>query len=208
MSLYTLLTLHRKAYTDAPSFTLSAGDGGKTVYCKVRNGHGDSAAVSDSITLRELPVVAVFRINGGASGSRSRTVTLNNTATGIPTHYMASENADFAGARWRPYSEAPVFTLAGTYAPKTLSVSDGVKTLYFKVRNDDGESAPVSDDIILLEYPAVTLFQIDADAPETVSRTVTLDNTATGIPQYYMASESSDFADATWQTHTSGRCLP
>ena len=193
-----------QAYSVAPAFTLSEGSGEKTVYFKVKNANGESAAVSDSILLRELPVVAAFQINSGASEARSRTVTLNNAATGSPTYYMASENANFAGARWRPYSEAPVFTLAGTYAPKTLSVADGVKTLYFKVMNGDGESAPVSDDIILQEYPVVTQFQIDSDAADTDSRVVTLNNTATGIPLYCMASESSDFTGATWQTYETG----
>lgn len=37
-------------YEDLPTFALSAGNGAKTVYFKVKNGSGESAVVSDSIT--------------------------------------------------------------------------------------------------------------------------------------------------------------
>ncbi len=42
-----------QAYDTAPSFTLSAGFGAKTVYFKVRNAKGESAAVSDSIAFTD-----------------------------------------------------------------------------------------------------------------------------------------------------------
>lgn len=39
-----------QAYSSAPSFTLSSGTGVKTVYMKVKNDHGESVVVADTIT--------------------------------------------------------------------------------------------------------------------------------------------------------------
>lgn len=68
------------------------------------------------------------------------TVTLDNVAFGRPVEYMASESSDFGGAVWLAYTTAPVFT---------LSASNGVRAIYFKVRNADGtESSAASDSIL------------------------------------------------------------
>ncbi len=89
------------------------------------------------------PVVTSFAINGGAATTTNPVVTLDNTATNSPTEYMASESPTFSGASWQAYGTGPSFTLsAGT---------GGTKTVYFKVRNGSGESAPVSDTISLIE---------------------------------------------------------
>ncbi len=67
-------------------------------------------------------------------------VTLNNTASNFPTHYMVSEASDFSGANWQLYTTAPKFTLSSGF---------GTKTVYFKVKNAFDESAVVSDTIFL-----------------------------------------------------------
>jgi len=71
------------------------------------------------------PVVTSFRINIGAASTANGLVTLNNTATNLPTHYMASEDAAFAGAAWQTYSVAPKFTLAD---------GSGTRTVYLRSR--------------------------------------------------------------------------
>jgi hypothetical protein len=53
---------------------------------------------------------------------------------------MASENANFGGASWLPYTAAPKFI---------LSAESGTKTVYFKAQNIFGESYVVSDTIFL-----------------------------------------------------------
>jgi hypothetical protein len=130
-----------QTYSTAPSFTLSSGNGTKTVYLKVKNAAGESSVISDSISLNEStkPSVTWFAINNGAASTTSRTVTLNNTCTGSPTHYMASESSSFSGASWQTYSTAPSFT---------LSSGNGTKTVYLKVKNAAGESTVISDSII------------------------------------------------------------
>jgi len=180
-------------YSTAPAFTLSAGNGTKKVYFKVKNTAGASQVVSDTIVLAQLPTVTSFKIDGGAASTTSRTATLNNTATVSPTQYMASESHDFTGAAWLTYSTAPAFT---------LSAGNGTKTVYFKVKNAAGASRVSSDTIALAQLPTVTSFKIDGGAGSTTSRTVTLNNTATVSPTQYMASESPNFTGAAWLTYS------
>jgi hypothetical protein len=89
----------------------------------------------------EGPQLAVisFSINKGATSTTSRQVTLNNKCTGDPFRYMASESPSFAGAVWKAYSTVPGFT---------LSAGKGTKTVYFKVKNSEGESLTVVDSIL------------------------------------------------------------
>jgi hypothetical protein len=181
-----------KPYSTTPSFTLSAGNGTKTVYFRVKNAMGVSAKVSDTIVLAQPPTVTSFKINGGAASTITQTVKLNNTATVSPTQFMASESPTFTGAVWSTYSTGPSFT---------LSAGSGIKTVYFKVKNSAGESIIASDTIKLIVRPAVTSFQIDNGHTTTSSRTVTLNNTATNSPVYYMASRYPNFFGAVWKPY-------
>jgi len=190
-----------QTYSTAPSFTLSTGNGAKTVYFKVKNTFGESGVKSAKITLNEstgtTPSVTAFSINNGAAATTTRSVTLNNTCSGAPTEYMASESSSFAGATWNAYSTAPGFT---------LSAGNGTKTVYFKVKNAYGTSATRSDTITLNEStgtaPSITAFNINNGAAATTTRSVTLNNTCSGAPTEYMASESSSFAGATWKAYS------
>jgi len=105
------------------------------------------------------PAVTSLKINLGAASTANGVVTLNNTATNLPTHYMASEAADFAGATWQTYSVAPKFTLAD---------GSGTRTVYFKVKNGFGESSGASDDILAAgSAPVVTSFKISNGVAST-----------------------------------------
>jgi len=86
--------------------------------------------------------VSTFAVNNEAASTTARTVTLNNTSTGNPTEFVASESASFSDGAWQPYSTAPTFT---------LSSGSGTKTVYFKVRNATAQSAVVSDTIQYVE---------------------------------------------------------
>ena len=77
------------------------------------------------------PWVTSMYMDSMAASTPSRTVTLTNWCGGDPTQYMASEASNFSGAAWQTYSTGPSFT---------LSSNAGVKTVYFKVRNDYWES--------------------------------------------------------------------
>jgi pSer/pThr/pTyr-binding forkhead associated (FHA) protein len=191
-------------YSTAPSFNLSVnltgGNETKTVHFKVKNIFGESSppAKSDDI-LALVSAVTSFKINAGVATTAKGKVTLNNTATNSPTHYMASEDSNFTGADWQPYSTAPSFNLS------PVSASPETKTVYFKVKNSFAESSPAKSDTITVSGglpPVVTSFKINAGAASTANSMVTLNNTGTNSPMYYAVSESPTFVGATWQTYS------
>ena len=89
--------------------------------------------------------VSFFSLNDGASTTESPLVTLTNICTGNPTHYMASESEDFTGAEWIAYSTNLQFS---------LSAGNGLKTVYFKVKNATGDSNTLNDTITLTGHVA------------------------------------------------------
>ena len=162
---------------------LSLGD--YTITLRVRDRDGMIGFASSNVNMTGLaPSVTSFEINGGAASTTSRTVSLNNTCTGSPTHYMASESSSFTGASWQTYSTKPSFT---------LSSADGTKTVYFKVKNATGESSAASDSIEVSESPVeppsvpVPFSPGTASDPGTVISTLTptlVCSSVSGATQY------------------------
>lgn len=85
-------------------------------------------------------IIASFSINADADTTGDVLVTFDNSCTGTPVEYLASESEAFTGAAWQPYAASPAFSLSPGVGPRTV---------YFKVRNGGGESAVASDDIFL-----------------------------------------------------------
>jgi uncharacterized repeat protein (TIGR02543 family) len=142
-----------------------------------------------------LPRVNTFALDAGKASTADRVVTLNNACSNAPTHYMASESPTFDGAAWQVYAAAPLFA---------LSDGAGAKAVYFKVKNQAGESPVVSDTLSQPQAkPVVTTLALNAGAAGTNRRTVTLNNDCTGVPTQYQASASSTFdgGAAPWQTY-------
>jgi hypothetical protein len=135
-----------------------------------------------------------LKINAGALSTVNGVVTLNNVATSSPTHCKASEKWDFSDApEWQVYSAAPKFT---------LSDRSGEKIVYFKVKNSFAESGAISDTILASgPPPVVTSFKINSGATSITKGLVTLNNTGTNNPMYYMASEDPGFGTASWQLY-------
>lgn len=85
-------------------------------------------------------LVSSLEINAGTDIAENPLVTLDNVCTGNPEEYLASEFSNFSGALWQPYDASPVFILSKGVGPRTV---------YFKVRNEGGESSAISDTIFL-----------------------------------------------------------
>ncbi len=112
-----------------------------TYYWHVRiHSPGDSCSWSNTFyfTIIAAPEVVSFLINNGAEVTTTQTVVLNHSLNGSATHYQASEDPSFNGATWLIYNSAPSFT---------LSAGSGIKTVYFKVKNEAGESNVMQDQI-------------------------------------------------------------
>ena len=180
-----MATLPWLPYVPSPTYTLSAGNGDKTVYLQVRSGaandtgttlqQNSSTVVSDVITLMN-PRILSLSLNNGQSNANSYTVTLNNNIEGSASQYRASLNANFSGASWQPYSNAPQFELSG---------DQGQKRVYFQVRNGNDLSNVIND---VIEIRFSTEYRVPAKAAYDYARTHGFNFTPKSDPPSNLAS--------------------
>lgn len=129
------------ASTSNRMLVISLPTGGGGIQCPLAK---DAASVAGSgLTIGRLAM------NKGAAVTTTPGVALDNFVKGQPTQYRASERADFKGAEWQSYAQAPAFR---------LSAGPGKKTVYFQVRRHatlNGANlevlSPVRKDTILLK---------------------------------------------------------
>ncbi len=89
------------------------------------------------------PQVSNLLLNNGALITNNRTINVYNEfslTNGTPASYMVSENSNFTGALWQTYTQNFSYQ---------LSTGDGVKTVYFKVKNVAGTSSSFFSSITL-----------------------------------------------------------
>jgi hypothetical protein len=116
------------ADTTSP-FTLTSGDGLKTVYIKFKDDFdNESPTYSDTITLELAIPTGSITINNGALTTTSRDVTLGLTKSSDVTEMLISEDSSFTGASWESFLSSKAFT---------LSENSGNKTVYAMFRNAD-----------------------------------------------------------------------
>jgi hypothetical protein len=119
-------------------------DGNKVVYFRVCDKAGNIAQVNDTIILDTKPPHSLtIIINDGALETNSTNVSLKLSAidalSGV-THLSLSENGE-DWSNWENFSETKLLN---------LSSGDGIKTIFFKVKDLAGNIAdPVSTSIIL-----------------------------------------------------------
>lgn len=152
------------AYATSMAWTLTGGDGTKTVYVKYKDAAGNiSDDCNDSIVLdtvvpdTEDPIGTVS-INSGAAYTKTAVVTLSLSATdnvGV-TSMIVSDNVAFVGADWEMYSASP--------KTWTLTAGNGTNTVYVKYKDLAGnESDPVSTDSIVLDTVGPTITDTTGD---------------------------------------------
>jgi hypothetical protein len=185
------------------SWELTSIDGTKTVYIKVKDTAGNiSDVASDSIILDTATPTGTIIINNGDSFTNSAAATLALTSSATSGQMMISDNADFSGAAWEPFSATKSWT---------LSNGDGTKTVYAKFKSQSGLLSDVVNDTITLDTQAPsTTLSINSGAASTNSANVTLTISATdpspssGVTQM-MVSNSSDFSGASWETYATSK---
>ena len=163
-----------KTYRRRVPFKLSAAPGPKTVYFTVRSRTAQSKVAAASIELASSapPEVVEFTLNGGERVTAKRRIVYSVLAVGSPVDCQVSESPLFIGNEWQSCG------LRGSLA---LSPGNGVKTLYARLRNANGESAPLAAKITLKEPVRTILSQ--KIQPSLQDQTVTLpDRTRITIP--------------------------
>jgi hypothetical protein len=190
-------------YTATRTFTLSAGNGVKTVYAEFRDAADNrSGVVNDTIVLDTSTIAAPF-------------VTIQADVTSATTVgvLLGAANADFmqlstdstlTGAPWIPFAAVTSVTFSG---------ADGVKTLYARFKKTTGvETDTVSDSYTLdRAAPSYSAIAINGGAVYTTSNQVTLALTgvddSSGV-QYMYLSADENFAAATEQAFQQAMVYP
>lgn len=191
--------------SDDVAFTLSSGEGTKTVYVWFKDNAGNvSSVASDTIEFNNPdttpPLNPSVTVNFGDTETSSSSVTLSLSATddtGV-TAYFASENIGTPLAQDPGWTSIPSTTGYSEDISFTLSSGEGTKTVYVWFKDDAGNVSSVTSDTIALYYPdttppndpSVTTNNGDSETP---SPSVMLNLSAmddTGVAAYF-ASESS-----------------
>jgi len=149
-------------------WTLRIGDGTKNVYYQIRDRAGlVSETYSDSIILDTTSPAGSIAINGGASYTSTNTVTLDlsatDTASGIAEVRFSNDNTTWTP--WEAYTTSKAWTLTN---------GDGIKTVYYQIRNNAGLVSAHLDWIELDTDPPKILEISPDNGTEIESSTITV----------------------------------
>ena len=127
-------------------WTLSEGDGEKTLYARFRdNAKNETEVVSASVDIDSTPPSdLMLTINGGDQTSRHIDGIVELAIKAKDAKYMMISNSEnFRGSRWLPYEEL--------ISDWRLVGGNGKKSVYIKFKDDAGnESEVISDEIVLI----------------------------------------------------------
>lgn len=97
--------------------------------------------------------ITSFSINLGADDTYSRFASVSASyESSQPAFFRISEQSDFSDANWETYSSSIAYT---------LSAGEGVKTVYFQARNEQGRLSNVVADSIYYIEPTASGYEID-----------------------------------------------
>jgi hypothetical protein len=132
------------------SWTLTIGDGPKTVYYQIKNTAGSVSTYQDSITLDTEPPSGAITINSGASVTTSTSVTLTldySDATSDVDQVRYSNDGTWDTEGWEVPAETKLWI---------LSPDEGQKTVYYQIRDNAGLLSATYSGNIILSYGAST----------------------------------------------------
>jgi hypothetical protein len=189
------------------AFTLSTGDGLKTIYAQFKDAVGNttSTEIKAATTLDQTTPTGTLYINGGAAVTTSPAVSLTLAASDNlsgPAKMRFSTDPTFAGVAWvTPYAPVSSFT---------LPAGDGSKTVYAQVQDAAGNTstAAIQATITLdTTSPASGSIVIDpARKPFSGTATVNLTLAATDATEMRLSNSSSfPGADATFMPYATSK---
>jgi hypothetical protein len=181
------------AYATSAAWTLSAGDGTKTVYVQYRDiADNGSGSFTDTIILDTTAPTGSVSINGGAAyvGTLSVTLTLSATDAGSGVAQMRFSENGTVWTGWEAYATTRAWA---------LSAGDGVKTVYVQYRDVLNNASGSFTDTIIFDTtgPSGTI-SINAGAAfvNTTNVTLTLSatDTGSGVAQMRFSNDASTWS--------------
>ena len=154
-------------YSTSKNWTLSDGDGQKTVYVKFKDAAGNTSTASDTISLDTTGPSGSIQINDGSDYTTSTSVFLKLNSSGAASMCFSNDNQTFSA--WEPFSSSKDWY---------LDSGDGEKIVYVKFLDAAGNTAPASDTILLDTLaPSGTMSINEADEyTNSVDVTLSLDS--------------------------------
>lgn len=147
-------------------WTLSAGDGVKTVYMELIDAAGNVSQASDTILLDTVPPDGTLSIDGGDAYTTDANVELSVGFGDAVQMRFSNDSGVWNDADWKPAAAEAGWTLSGGY---------GEKTVYVQLKDEAGNTAIFSDTIVHRSIPAVS------------------DSTADGTEDTALAFKAADF---------------
>jgi len=188
------------AYSGTAQWSLTAGDGLKTVYAQCRNAAGAvSDTASDSITLDTSPPPYLhISMNNGARWTNSQSVLLGLYAYSASRCRFSNDNAN-SWTDWEPYKTSKAWT---------LSAGTGLKSVYYTCQNSLGNDIGVVSAQITYSYsppvsPTEVSITINSGDSYTSSRNVRLDLRARNA--YECALRESNYDWGAWEDYATSR---
>ena len=187
-----------ESFSSAKSWTLSSGNGVKTVYYQVRDNAGlNSSTYSDTITLSTLVPTGSIVINDDDDFTTSGSVTLTLTYTDpfLPVSQVRySNDGVWNSETWEAPSETKEWILTS---------GDGTKTVYYQTRNSLGSVSETFSDTILLDTAVPTGSIVinggaTYSASESVSLELTASDSASGVSQVRYSNDDV-WDDESWE---------
>jgi hypothetical protein len=161
-------------YAGSTSWSLSTGDGLKTVYGRFRDTVGNiSSTVSDTVELDTTAGTDYgLTINDGAPFTNKVTVTLTIGAQPGTVQMQVSNDGGFVGVEWEPYASRKAWTITqyGSYVIP--------RVVYVRYREISGNVSSTYQDDIILDVTAPT-GSVEAIPMSTSLRRGRADNTET-----------------------------
>lgn len=175
------------------TWTLTSGDGNKTVYYQIKDNAGLIATHSDTIILDTALPTGSITIAGDATYANSSSVTLTLSATDTTSGVaqMRFSNNNVTWSDWEAYATSKSWT---------LTTGDGTKTVYVQYKDKAGLISQSYQDTIILDTTKPTA---NAGSDQTVNEDtlVTLDG-STSQDENGIQSYTWTFTDVTPQTLT------
>jgi outer membrane protein assembly factor BamB len=170
------------------AWTLTPGDGTKTVYYQIQDNAGWTSSYFDSITLDTTPPNGSITINSGDSYSPSSsailTLTFADTATGVSQVRYSNDGV------W----DTEVWESASASKAWTLTPGDGTKTVYYQIQDNAGWTSSTYSDTITLDtiLPTGSIVINNGDVSTTstsVSLTLTYLDGGSGVSQVRFSND-------------------
>ena len=191
-----------ESYTTSIAWTLSSGDGSKTVYMQYQDNTGIFQEVgTDTITLDTVAPTGSVVIDGGATLAASTSVNLTLSATDATSGVaqMSLSNDGSTWSAWESYAISKAWT---------LSSGDGSKMVYVQYQDNAGNISGAATDTITLDTVAPTgSVVIDGGATYAASTSVNLTLSATdatsGVAQMRFGDDNINWSD--WESYATGK---